>query len=136
MKRQLIETFLRLYPARWRAQYGAELEHVLSRRPLTPRAVFDVAASGAWQQLRLQEPWIVIGVPLAIWAGLVWTILILWGAPVRLRGGSPGGALFSTFVLLATGCWTGLRSGRGAGRAAMKVSLIATLPMFLVGSSS
>jgi hypothetical protein len=106
---------------------------VLSRRPIGVRAVINIVANACWQQLRTQEPWVIIAVPLFVWSLVVWSILVVSGNPVRLRGNPPASAVLATCVFLGTGFWTRLRSGRGGGRAAMKVSIVATLPIFLVG---
>ena len=49
MKRLLVAGLVRLYPSRWRAEYGEELAEVLLRRPLGFGCVLNVAANAGWQ---------------------------------------------------------------------------------------
>ena len=57
----LIAALLRIYPAAWRGEYGEELTGILLERPLTPRAVADVAWNGLWQRGRAAEPSTILG---------------------------------------------------------------------------
>ncbi len=46
---------IRLYPATWRARYGAEFEAILEERPLGPFDVADILLGALDAQLRLRE---------------------------------------------------------------------------------
>lgn len=48
----LARFLLRSYPASWRAEYGSELEEVLSRRPFRIGIVFNVVWSGLTERMR------------------------------------------------------------------------------------
>ncbi len=132
MKRVLVAGLVRLYPSRWRDEYGEELADVLMRRPLGLGGVLNVAASAGWQQLRLQEPWLLMGVPLLILASWYWIVAFGGTSPLDLRSDAETWWT-APAIFAAAGFWTRLRTGRGAGRAAIKVSVLATLPFFVVG---
>jgi hypothetical protein len=122
---------VRLYPSRWRADYGEELADVLLRRPLGFGGVVNVAANALWQQLRLQEPWLLLGVPLMLSVIAGWMGLLTHPVYIPREGGrSPG---LAVGLFFAVGFWTVLRSGGGGGRAAMKLSMLVSLPFFVVG---
>jgi hypothetical protein len=55
MKESVIQKLLRLYPAKWRNEYGAELQDLLHREPLRLTVVLNVASSALRQQLRLSN---------------------------------------------------------------------------------
>ena len=55
MKGSVIRTLLRLYPAKWRNEYGAELQDLLHREPLRLTVVLNVASSALRQQLRFSN---------------------------------------------------------------------------------
>jgi len=131
MKRHLIAFLLRLYPARWRSEYGAEFAGVLAARPLTAGEFCNVAMNAAWQQLRLQEPWLLLGVPVA----LIECAQLIAGMPFAAREHDRNfaGAAFALAVFFATGFWTMWRNGKRAGRAAIAFNLLATAPYFLFG---
>ena len=129
MKRYLIAGLVRLYPSRWRAEYGGELSGILAARPLIIREVLNVALNAIWQQLRLQEPWLLIGVPLFVWT-LIYFGASAVGVPVRAAATS---SVPSTMIFIGVGLWTYLRDGRGAGRAAVKLNLLVCSPFVVVG---
>jgi hypothetical protein len=131
MKRHLVAGLIRLYPSRWRADYGEELADVLLRRPLGFGAVANVAANALWQQLRLQEPWLLMGVPVLLWVVMRWIELLTHPVYIAREGG--GSLSVAVGLLFAVGFWTTLRSGGCGGRAAMKLSMLATLPFVVVG---
>jgi hypothetical protein len=134
MKRHLISFLLRLYPARWRSEYGAEFANLLAARPLTVREFSNVVAHAAWQQLRLGEPWLLLGVPATL-VSLIGCAERVAGVPFAARdhGGNFAGAAIALTVFFATGCWTMWRNGKGAGRAAIWFNLLASSPYFLFG---
>lgn len=51
MKTAILRTLMRLYPAAWRAEFGAEFEDVLSRMPVTVALVLNVSAHGVHERL-------------------------------------------------------------------------------------
>jgi hypothetical protein len=134
MKRWAVWALIHLYPARWRSEYGAELEDVLLRRPLGLRELLNVAANALWQQCRDGEPWLVLGVPLAL-LSLVGCIEVVCGMPfaARPRGVKVASSIDQLLLLLATGYWTMERRGRAAGRAAIKLNLLVCAPLALLG---
>jgi hypothetical protein len=150
VKPRIVAALVRLYPASWRREYGAELNDLLMARPLSAWVVGDVLWSGLRQRVRTAEPSTLVGLAmmLAILAALVRNIA---GAP-------PGGRLtplledssmtlptvvvkplmteFYVLLLVGCGCWTQLRhrgTASQSGKAAAKVTLIAGAPIILAG---
>ena len=57
MKRLVVRGLLRFYPARWRHEYGKELEDLLRREPLLPSVALDVLGNALQQHVRnLKRP--------------------------------------------------------------------------------
>ena len=131
MKHLFVTMLLRLYPKRWRSEYGPELSGVLLSRPLGVRVILNVLGSALWQQGRDGEPWILLGTPLLA-LSLLNCAAILAGAP-RQQPNSARAALISVLIFLTVGFWTMARRGSGAGRAAMKFSLLVTSPLIATG---
>jgi hypothetical protein len=80
--------------------------------------------------LRLQEPWLLMGVPLVLLLVARWIVLLTNATYIAPENRSAGVAMG---VFLAVGFWTVLRSGEGGGRAAMKLSMLVTVPFLVVG---
>jgi hypothetical protein len=140
----VVATLLRIYPAAWRREYGDELIAILQERPLGARVIADVAWNGILLRVRAAEPSTILGVAsmLIILAGFVLTGGA-YGHDAMLR---PSSMTFPTvtvafldsnvyaFLLIGCGCWTYLRHGetaKRAGVAAMKMSLIAGMPIMV-----
>jgi len=150
VKPRIVAALVRLYPASWRREYGAELNDLLMARPLSARVVGDVLWSGLRQRVRTAEPSTLVGLAmlLLMLSAVVWSIA---GAP-------PGGRLtplledssmtlptvvvkplmteLYVLLLVGCGCWTQLRH-RGmasqSGWAAAKVTWLAGVPVMLAG---
>jgi hypothetical protein len=131
VKLRLVRVLLRLYPSRWRDEYGEELEALLCSEPLTASVIVDILLSAAHQHLRSDEPWKIGGLLLLLWS-LFW---IAWNSIAPL---SPPGYLLFTRVeacilpltYLAIGYWTTKR-GRGvwpSASAAVKAAWTGILP--------
>jgi hypothetical protein len=146
---RVVSTLLRIYPAAWRAEYGAELQDLLVSRPLDATAVVNVIASALRQRARYAEPSTVLGLPVmfAIAAGLVWNIVdpsALGGYFTVLKPSlktlptvaiTPLDGNIYPLLQIACGAWT-CRRHRGAarpGRAAVHMTVIACLPIFIAG---
>jgi hypothetical protein len=144
----IVAALVRLYPAAWRAEYGLELTDLLLARPLGPRVIADTAWNGLRLRGRAAEPSTILG--------LLSMLAMLTGLAVS--GGRYGGDAWAVlrpssmtfptitvtfltselYVLLlgVCGCWTHLRHGgkvTRAGVAAMRMSLIAGIPIMLMG---
>ena len=122
MKGSLIQKLLRLYPAKWRNEYGAELEDLLYREPLRFTVILNVVSSALRQQLRFSNHPAGLAGSLALMTGGVgavfifsmmlsaplWTLIILpmtkalsqSGLPPRLIHDKP----FESFAII----WLGL----------------------------
>jgi hypothetical protein len=135
MKRRMVAALVRLYPARWRSEYGAEFAELLMRRPLGARELLNVAANAVWQQWRGGEPWILLGTLFAALTGYA-CFRALLGEPIidtRRPGIDLTGGLQQCAFCFAVGFWTMWRRGEAAGRAAMKFNLLATAPIVIFG---
>ena len=109
---------LRLYPPRWRAEYGQEFAAVLETQPLGVSTVADILAGAARQQGRERGGWwalLALGttvsaanllVPFGPRGGPMFGLAILLVSTVaafraRMRGASGYGAAMKVFLL----CW-------------------------------
>ena len=138
MKTTLVSWLLRLYPRAWRTEYGAELSSMLLARPLSAAIVIDVAASGVWQRLRAMETSTAAGIGLM----LVTTGAIVWIAISPPAYGlseridllqRPMRSELHVLVLAALGFRTALRGTYSPGRAAIRASVIGSLPLVVAG---
>jgi hypothetical protein len=138
MKTTLVAWLLRFYPKAWRAEYGAELSSMLLARPLSAAIVFDVAASAVWQRLRAMEASTAVGIGLM----LVTIVAIVWimmsppaygfSARIDLLQRPMRSELY-VLMLAALGFWTALRGTHSPGRAAIRASVIGSIPLVAVG---
>jgi hypothetical protein len=136
MKRRLIAFLIRLYPARWRSEYGAEFAGLLAARPLIMREFCNVVAHAAWQQLRLQEPWLLLGIPFTT-LSIIGCARVVAGMPFAAQEHDRNFAgAVALWAFFATGYWTMWRKRKGAGRAAIWFNLLAAAPYFLLGLAS
>ena len=150
MNRHLIASLLlRLYPRRWRREYGAELRDLVLVRPFTIRAMLDLAWNGVRQRGRDAAPSTILGVAclLVVLKGVVLaggSYLQDWTAVIR-----PSSMTFPTItvtflgsnvyalLLMLCGGWTRVRSNgtaHASGLAAMRMSLVAGAPVMLGAS--
>lgn len=150
MKTRFVSWLLRLYPKAWRAEYGDELADILRSRPLTATVCADVMRSALWQHLRVVDASTYVGV------GLMLVILAAIGANIAdplPYAWSPGQSLhnkptlpehiyllqrplhsnFYVVVLAVLGFWTAVRGNDGPGRAAIRASSIASIPLVAIG---
>ena len=129
-------------------EYGPELTDILLARPLGARVIADVLWNGLWQRARAAEPSTILGLAsmLVILTGFVMSGATLWRDAWTVL--QPSSTTFPTvtvtflatgfYVLLLAGCgcWTYLRHGGKPSRcgvAAMSMSLIAGIPIMVVG---
>ncbi len=135
LKAKIVAALVGLYPRRWKREYGTEFADVLIRRPLVPSAVLNIVWNALRQQLRLGEPWLIVGLPwllLSIY-GHVWNILYPAPYPAAYAADPVrplAGRALAILLALGIGYWTVLRdptNGHG-GRAAMKFWLLIKSP--------
>ena len=109
---QLVRSLLRLYPSRWRAEYGEELEAMLCSEPLTSSVIVDVLLSAARQHLRCDEPWKIGGWLLLIWSlfWIAWNSIAPLSPPAYLLFTRAEGCVLP-LTYLAIGYWTAKRGG-------------------------
>lgn len=150
MKSRLVAVLMRLYPKAWRNEYGAELAEMLWARPLTARVFGDVVVSAMSQRMRgIQAPtWVGVGLMLvmsgAIAANIVDPPPYVW-APgqsvaeqpeladqVKLVQRPMRSGLF-VLVMFGIGFWSALRGNARPARAAIRVWLIASIPLAAIG---
>jgi hypothetical protein len=150
MNPTLISWLMRLYPKAWRKEYGAELTTMLQARPLTAMVCGDVVRSAIWQRLRAihMPTWVGIGLMVVTIAAIVLNIVdppaYLW-SPGQAQNEQPTLAEhiellqrplrseFYVLVLFATGVLTALRGNPRSGFAAIRASMIASLPVAVMG---
>jgi hypothetical protein len=138
MRTRLVSWLLRLYPRAWRAEYGAELSGMLLRRPISAAIVVDVAMSALWQRVRAMEASTVagIGLMLVTTAALVWNIIAPPAAGFSERIDllqRPMRSELYVLVMACLGFWSASRGNRWPGRAAIRASIIASIPLVVVG---
>ena len=150
MKTMLVSWLLRLYPKAWRKEYGAELGDMLRARPLSAGVCSDVLLSALWQRVRaIQAPtWVGLGLMLAMSGAIAANIVdpppYVW-APgqsiselpeladqVKLIQRPMGSELF-VLVMAGIGFWSALRGKPRPARAAIRVWLIASIPIAAIG---
>ena len=141
MKTMLVSLLMRLYPKAWRNEYGTELADMLQARPLTARVCSDIVQSALSQRLRaVQAPtWVGIGL-MFVTIGAIASIIV--AAPAYQQSmlpehieilQKPMRSEFYVLVLFCIGFWTAVTGTRSPGRAAMRASMIASIPIALTG---
>jgi len=151
VKPQIVSALLRIYPASWRAEYGAELRHMLTERPLTPAILADVVWNGLVQRARVLEwsTYCGLAAMATTLTALVWNIVapagtehaftnLLRASGIDLPTMRTSIVEADEFVLLLFGCgaWVQLRD-RGplskSGIAAAWVGFMAGVPIVVAG---
>jgi hypothetical protein len=150
MIRFIITTLVRLYPVTWRREYGAELSDMLAARPLNAAIIGDVLWTGLRERIRVAKPATLVGLAmmLVVLSGFVWNMRaggLGWAALLHPSGMTlptvivkPFLSAFYLLVISALGCWVNMRPGARwyhSGRAAVKVSFFAGIPVILAGVS-
>jgi hypothetical protein len=141
MRTRIVSWLLRLYPTVWRNEYGAELADMLRARPLTAGVCSDVVFSAMWQRARATQAstWVGLGLMFAVIAAIASNIasapayqesvlpehLELLQKPLRSE--------FYVLILFGIGFWTAVAGAGSSGRAAMRASVIASIPIALTG---
>ena len=150
MKMMLVSLLMRLYPRAWRKEYGTELGDMLRARPLTARVCSDVVLSAMWQRARAVDlaTWVGLGFMLAISGAIAANIVdpppYVW-APgesiseqpeladqVKLVQRPMRSELF-VLVMAGIGFWSALSPKPRPARAAIRVWLIASIPLATIG---
>jgi hypothetical protein len=151
MKKQIIAALLRVYPASWRAEYGAELAELMRIRPLGLRIVCNVLWNGLRQRMRTADAATLFGLAmmLVVLGGLVWNI----ASPLPYASGwtalvqdssmtlprvivKPFRSELYVWLLILIGGITYVRHGGAvaqSGKAAVKASFLAGLPIMVAG---
>jgi hypothetical protein len=140
MKSRLVAMLVRVYPAPWRAEYGAELEHLLLARPLAVHTVVDVVWNGLWQRMRSIDfaTCFGLGAMMVVIAAIVTGRTILEPSHMTFPAVTvrPLQSDLYWLFLVACGCALQLRARTTLSRtgvAAMKISFIAGLPIVVAG---
>jgi hypothetical protein len=147
-RERTVDRLLRLYPPVWRHEYGDELREILCSRPLTAGIVADVARSALRQRVRFAAPSTALGLPSMLIVASGFMLPPFSNGWITTNVLSPTSMTFPTFVvtfmtsevyavlLTMCGWWTRRRYGSSATRcgvAAMRMSLIAALPVLAAG---
>ena len=151
IRQRLVTALLRIYPFKWRCEYGSELSDLLLKQPLDVGIAADVFWNGLRQRAGSFDPSTVLGLGmmLVVLAGLVWNIIAPRpygdGWTVLLEPSSktlptinvrPLTSELYLLFLLGSGCWLHLRCGRSPSQSAMaalRICFIASLPIMLAG---
>ena len=160
IRQRLVNGLLRLYPAEWRREYGVELADMLLRRPLTGRIVGDVIWGGLRERVRHADPAVLGGatMTLLVVSGLVLNVtnpssathglarvladsaktlptVIVMPMVTELPFSYLSLPNLYAMALIGCGWWTYRRSGsmQQSGRAAVRLSFIAGLPILIAG---
>jgi hypothetical protein len=140
MKPWLVATLVRLFPARWRAEYGSELEQLLLTRPLTAHTILDVSCSGLRQRIRSADlvTWFGLGAMLVVIAAMSNGYTVLEPSHMTFPAVSVRPLHSDLYVvfLIASGCALQLHARTRlwrTGVAAMKISVIASVPIIVAG---
>jgi hypothetical protein len=150
IKERIIRMLLHLYPIAWRREYGPELRDLLQARVLGAAEIVDVGRGAIRERVLAADAatWIGVTAMLAVAGAIGWNI----GAP-QPDGGWTGilapstktlpTVLITPFVadvyllsLGTFGCWSTLSrrtTPARSGLAAMRISLIAGLPVAMAG---
>ena len=143
----VVAALLRVYPREWRLEYGEELTGILLTRPLgAARDRRRPWGTGSGSARGAAEPSTILGLVamLVILSGFVfmgatygrtWTALMQPSPRTFPPVAVMASGLFVSLLVLC-GCWTHLRHGgraRRAGVAAMRMGLIAGIPIMLAG---
>jgi len=113
---------------------------MLRVRPLSAAIVFDIARSAIWQRrVRMPATWVGIGLMLVT----IWAIVSTMVAPPPYVASAlseriellqkPLQSEFYVLVLVAIGFWTAVAGKQSPARAAMRASVIASIPLALIG---
>jgi len=140
IQRIIVANLLRVYPARWRAEYGAEFTHLLLSRPLSLLVAVDVVWSGLRQRARTADAATFAGLATMamILAGLLSNTVLLQDSSItlpRVVVKTFRSDLYA-FLLIAIGCWIQVWRGGTAsssGKAAARVSFLGGLPIMAAG---
>jgi hypothetical protein len=141
MRSWIVAALLRLFPAAWRSEYGAELTDVLLARALGPRVIADVLWNGLRLRAQAAEPSTILGLASVLvvvagfvlgpggpsWFQSIWRIVP--GAPVQFMAAG----IFALLQIIC-GCWTQLRDGgrvHRSGLAAMRTCFIGGIPFMV-----
>ena len=145
MKHRIIAVLLRIYPAVWRKEYGAELRYILEARDLQSRTVVNVVWGGVRQRLRATEPWVLLGLPLMLLMTLLITLSIVAPppySPAQDFAHIPASVQFRIALVWASltmgcGLWTVVRSGGTlphAGLQTMKMGILRGIPVIFLAT--
>jgi len=150
-KALIVTALLHVYPAAWRSEYGSELEDILLSHRIDAGVVANVVWNALGQRVRMADPSSLLGLAMMVvlLGGFIWNIA---APPVVehpfvdvLRQSSktlptvvvrPLGSDLYVLVLVWCGYLTQLRHRRSlshAGIAAVRLSLIAGIPVIVAG---
>jgi hypothetical protein len=150
MKARIIAALVRLYPKAWVKEYGPELADMLLTRPLTGRVLSDVVWNALWQRVRATDLATRAGFAMLLvtLAAVVWNVAA--PAPYEQQANATVPALSESvqilqqplnselyvLMLVAFSAWITVRRGGTlayAGKATMKASFMAGIPLLVLG---
>jgi hypothetical protein len=126
INRMIIKALLKLFPAKWRSEYGVELSFLVEREPLKPSIVWDLLRSGFVERVRMRPIWVTPALLLALWS------LVGMGANT-IRAMSPEiyNLFWRGFLLweVGLGFWFRRRGSVMPGRATAYAVLLGWIPL-------
>lgn len=151
MKARIISALLRLYPRAWRKEYGPELEDMLRAKRMTAGVMADVIGSAFRQRIRSSDLATRAGVAMLLVTVTAFAWNVALPAPYEHQANArmpvlsevaqivqqPLQSRIYVLMLVAFSAWITFRRGGSrlqAGAAAMKMSLIAGLPLTIAGA--
>jgi hypothetical protein len=151
MKSRIIAALLRLYPKAWRKEYGPELVDMLLARSLTAGIAGDVVWNAFKQRVRSTDLATRAGFAMLLvtLGAFVWNVAAPPSYASQTNASLPGlnerveilqqplESELYVLMLVAFSCWIALHRGgtaAQAGKAAMKMSFIAGIPLMVAGA--
>ena len=126
--RKVISALIRLFPAKWRSEYGPELSSLLEQGSLTQAIVGDVFRSGITERLRHFRITIKAAAFIACWYFLGLIVNTVHAMPPKAYS-----AFWDSYLVIAVGLGFWFRRA-GVARPGMSTSyalLLGSLPMFV-----
>jgi hypothetical protein len=142
LRDRIVNALVRLYPASWRAEYGAELADLLRGRPLGAGVMGDVLLNGCRARVHADLPatligLLMLGIVIAAYASgaVILKPTNITFPSLVVAQTNPRNEMY-VLVLVVGGLWTRLRRGGTIGRsawAAAVVTFVADLPVLIFG---
>lgn len=125
---KMVEALLKLFPTKWRSEYGIELGSLLERGSLTPTIVWDVFRSGICERFRQCPIWVKAAAFVAGWYFLGLFVNTMRAMPPKTYNLFWRSSLGLEIVL---GFWFKRAGAARPGRLTGYTVLLGSIPMLL-----